>query len=149
MQRFKLTFVFSFLSSSLLKREPQFSLELPIMKFSSFIIALGMVLLLTVAVASSTAAQHGDRRYRRTLGAANFINCLAIGEARQRICSHSLDLLDAIERQQATGNHSCPEGKVFHRHCNVCKCQLNGAFECTTELCAEDFFHATGRPRFW
>uniref|UniRef100_A0A182JHB5 Uncharacterized protein n=1 Tax=Anopheles atroparvus TaxID=41427 RepID=A0A182JHB5_ANOAO len=92
----------------------------------------------------------GHRRWRRTMGAgASFINCLAIGESPQRICSHDLDLLEAIERQQKGGNRSCPEGKVFHRQCNVCKCRRNGAFECSTDLCGEDFFDPTGLPRYW
>uniref|UniRef100_A0A182PKJ8 Pacifastin domain-containing protein n=1 Tax=Anopheles epiroticus TaxID=199890 RepID=A0A182PKJ8_9DIPT len=79
----------------------------------------------------------------------SFINCLAIGNATQRICSYDLGLLEAIERQQKNGSRPCPEGRVFRRQCNVCKCGREGAFECSTDLCGEDFFHSTGLPRYW
>uniref|UniRef100_A0A8W7P2B5 Pacifastin domain-containing protein n=2 Tax=gambiae species complex TaxID=44542 RepID=A0A8W7P2B5_ANOCL len=115
------------------------------MKFAAIIVG---IVLLSFTVSSRSAAPRG--RYRRTMGAGeSFINCLAIGNSTQRICSYDLDLLNAIERQQGNGSRPCPEGKVFRRHCNVCKCGRAGAFECSTDLCGEDFFHPTGLPRYW
>uniref|UniRef100_A0A182MFV4 Uncharacterized protein n=1 Tax=Anopheles culicifacies TaxID=139723 RepID=A0A182MFV4_9DIPT len=60
------------------------------------------------------------RRVRRTMGAgSNFINCLAIGNSTQRICSYDFGLLEAIEQRQKNGSRMCPEGKRYTLASNV------------------------------
>uniref|UniRef100_A0A4Y0BKR5 Pacifastin domain-containing protein n=1 Tax=Anopheles funestus TaxID=62324 RepID=A0A4Y0BKR5_ANOFN len=116
------------------------------MKFSTI---LATVMFLSLAI-NVTVSVDEYRRVRRTMGAgSNFINCLAFGNSTQRICSYDLNLITAIEQQQHNGSRPCPEGKVFYHHCNACTCGHGGAFECTNDLCGEDFFHTNGLPRYW
>uniref|UniRef100_A0A182XVV8 Uncharacterized protein n=1 Tax=Anopheles stephensi TaxID=30069 RepID=A0A182XVV8_ANOST len=120
------------------------------MKFS--VTVLFLIVFLSLAMLSNSVNLRGEtyRRVRRTMGAGgSYINCLAIGNSSQRICSYDLGLLEAIEQRQKNGSRPCPEGKVFRRQCNVCKCVHGGGFECSTDLCGEDFFHTSGLPRFW
>uniref|UniRef100_A0A182WNK9 Pacifastin domain-containing protein n=1 Tax=Anopheles minimus TaxID=112268 RepID=A0A182WNK9_9DIPT len=115
------------------------------MKFSALLVG---IMFLSFALCAPSAEEY--RRVRRTMGAGDsFINCLAIGNSAQRICSYDLGLLEAIEQQQKNGSRTCPEGKVFYRRCNACKCGQDGAFDCSTDLCGEDFFHTNGLPRYW
>ncbi|XP_062558738.1 uncharacterized protein LOC134223574 isoform X2 [Armigeres subalbatus] len=122
-----------------------------------FVLFTTMVLFGSDVKASDITAESVQGRTKRTIGSASsFINCITVLDGvDQRFCSYEQPILKAIERVAIKGTEAerkrlpCPPRKTFRKQCNLCECLENGVLTCTVDSCAEDFYDASGLPKYW